>query len=234
MQKRILLWMLLLLSSATAFSDIRDDFGDDWTAAEQFVREHHGEWEKTFDMFGIDSRLAEAVVFPELVRYSIWQDKMETAVNTALYIRGGHEKANFSIGRFQMRPSFAENVEREWNASPLATEYAFSFITFNNADARRSRINRMTTTEGQVRYLAIYLRLQYLRHPWLRKKSRRQQVRYLATAYNSLYTYTSSQVRQKMKERNYHTDMIRTRFTSMYCYADVAWHFYAREYAHKP
>ena len=167
-----MLWLLLIMGSATAFStNYPKVFGDDWTSAAQFVNEHHAAWKPLFEEFGVDARLAEAIIFPELIRYSRWQDEIETAAVNGLYVLQGTSGANFSIGRFQMKPSFAEEVEAAWNQSPLAKEYGFVFNLQDGAEARRSRIRRLDTMEGQCRYLAIFIRLQFLRHPQLQRIS---------------------------------------------------------------
>ena len=124
----LMLCILLLTGSGTAFSvNYPKAFGDDWTSAAQFVHEHHAAWKPLFEEFGVDARLAEAIVFPELIRYSRWQDEIETAAVNGLYVLQGTSGANFSIGRFQMKPSFAEEVEAAWNQSALAKEYGFVF-----------------------------------------------------------------------------------------------------------
>ena len=163
-----MLCILLLTGSGTAFSvSYPKVFGDDWTSAVQFIDAHHAAWKPLFEAFGVDARLAEAIVFPELIRYSRWQDEIETAAVNGLYVLQGTSGANFSIGRFQMKPSFAEELEAAWNQSPLAKEYGFVFNLQDGVEARRSRIRRLGTMEGQCRYLAIFIRLQFLRHPQL-------------------------------------------------------------------
>jgi len=222
-----MLWLLLAMGSATVFSaDYRHVFGDDWDRAAHFVHTHHEEWDATFRQFGVDGRMAEAVVFPELIRYSKWQDQIEQLAVNGLYVTRGREGANFSIGRFQMKPSFAEDVEREWNRSTLAQEFGFSFNLQDNASARRSRIRRLSTLEGQCRYLAIFIRLLQLRHPQLRQCSQSQQIRFLATAYNRSFTASWTDIRRMQNERHFHTDVIRTSSTVLYCYADISASFF--------
>ena len=64
----VMLWFLLI-GSATAFStNYRKVFSNDWTSAERFVNEHRTEWQQEFDLFDVDGRVAEAIVFPELIR----------------------------------------------------------------------------------------------------------------------------------------------------------------------
>lgn len=232
--KYFLLWLLLVTGSATAFSaNYQKVFGTDWTEAERYVREHHEDWEKEFDLFDVDSRVAEAVVFPELIRYSMWKDEIERAAVNGLYISKGREGANFSIGRFQMKPSFAEEVEQAWNASPLAKEYGFSFNLANNNEARRSRVRRLSTEEGQCRYLAIFIRLQQQRLPQLQKVSKEQQVRLLATAYNRSLSASWQSLCNMQHERHFHTDVIKTRSTRFYCYAAIAAQWFSKKVSRK-
>ena len=218
-----LLWLLFLTGSATALSDTyRKVFGADWTAAERYVGEHHEEWRQEFDLFGVDSRLAEAIVFPEMIRYSMWQDEIEKVAVNGLYVSKGKAGADFSIGRFQMKPSFAEDVEGAWNASTLAQEYGFAFNMASNNEARRSRVRRLSTMQGQCRYLAIFIRLQLLRLPQLQQATPEEQVRLLATAYNRSFSAPWQALCRMQDERHFHTDVIKTSSTRLYCYADIA------------
>lgn len=222
-ERILLLLVLFMLGSTTAFSiDYRKVFGSDWTEAERFASAHHDEWKQEFDLFNVDARLAEAIVFPELIRYSMWQDEIERAAVNGLYVSKGREGADFSIGRFQMKPSFAEEVEQAWNISPLAKEYGFSFNLADNNEARRSRIRRLSTMQGQCRYLAIFIRLQQQRHPQLSQLTLKDQVCLLSTAYNRSFTASWNNLKKMQHERHFHTDVIRTRSTRYYSYADIA------------
>ena len=226
--KHIAVLWLLLMGSATAFStNYQKTFGDDWDDAVRFVKVHHEEWQQEFDLFDVDSRVAEAIVFPELIRYSMWQDEIERAAVNGLYVTKGREGANFSIGRFQMKPSFAEEVEQAWNRSTLSKEYGFVFNLQSNNEARRSRIRRLSTMQGQCRYLAIFIRLLQQRHPQLSQQPTKDQVRFLATAYNRSFNLSYEQIRQMQRERHFHTDVIKTRRTRLYVYADIAASFFS-------
>ena len=218
-----ILWLLLVMSSATVFSaNYPKVFGNDWTSAINYVKEHHDEWSREFEQFDVDPRLAVAIVFPELIRYSMWQDEIERAAVNGLYVSKGTDGANFSIGRFQMKPSFAEEIEQEWNRSSLSKEYGFVFNLQQNNEARRSRIRRLSNMQGQCRYLAIFIRLLQQRHPQLEQLSETEQVCFLATAYNRSFTASFQQIKKIQHERHFHTDVIKTHSTCLYCYADIA------------
>ena len=219
-----ILWLLLVMSSATVFSaNYPKVFGNDWTSAINYVKEHHDEWSREFEQFDVDPRLAVAIVFPELIRYSMWQDEIERAAVNGLYVSKGTDGANFSIGRFQMKPSFAEEIEQEWNRSSLSKEYGFVFNLQQNNEARRSRIRRLSNMQGQCRYLAIFIRLLQQRHPQLVQLSEKEQVCFLATAYNRSFTASFQQIKKIQHERHFHTDVIKTHSTCLYCYADIAY-----------
>lgn len=218
-----ILWLLLVMSSATVFSaNYPKVFGNDWTSAINYVKEHHDEWSREFEQFDVDPRLAVAIVFPELIRYSMWQDEIERAAVNGLYVSKGTDGANFSIGRFQMKPSFAEEIEQEWNRSSLSKEYGFVFNLQQNNEARRSRIRRLSNMQGQCRYLAIFIRLLQQRHPQLEQLPEKEQVCFLATAYNRSFTASFQQIKKIQHERHFHTDVIKTHSTCLYCYADIA------------
>ena len=218
-----ILWLLLVMSSATVFSaNYPKVFGNDWISAINYVKEHHDEWSREFEQFDVDPRLAVAIVFPELIRYSMWQDEIERAAVNGLYVSKGTDGANFSIGRFQMKPSFAEEIEQEWNRSSLSKEYGFVFNLQQNNEARRSRIRRLSNMQGQCRYLAIFIRLLQQRHPQLEQLSEKEQVCFLATAYNRSFTASFQQIKKIQHERHFHTDVIKTHSTCLYCYADIA------------
>lgn len=222
-----MLWMLLFLSSMSAFSvNHKKAFGEDWMKAEQYVKEHHAEWKGIFDELGVNAMVAEAIVFPELIRYSHWQDIIESAAVSTLYVT--QKNTNYSIGRFQMKPSFTEELEREWNHSALARRYGFVFDITDTSTARSNRVKRLQSIQGQCRYLAIFIRLQQVRHPELLRCSKQEQVRRLATLYNCSYKATWKELNSLSHEKQFHTDMIKTHHTSLYCYADIAVEYYKR------
>jgi len=235
-----LLWLLLVCVSTTVFSaeysqvfgthwndvrqyaDYSQVFGTHWTDARQYVDGHHSEWTHIFEEFGIDSRIAEAIVFPELIRYNRWHDQLEKAAVNGLYVTRGTTGANFSVGRFQMKPSFAEEVEQAWNRSRLSSDYGFVFNLQANSEARRSRIRRLSDVEGQCRYLSLFILLQFERLPQLRTLNSERQVAFLATLYNSSFSASWTALQRLIKQSRFHTDIIPTKLTEYYSYSDIA------------
>lgn len=116
-----------------------------------------------FPEFGIRTELAVAVVFPELVRYSALMDFMETTAVKALYQQKGVKGADFSIGRFQMKPSFVEDLERQWMRTEWRHEYGIYFDLSETLEAHRICVLRLDDRNWQCIYLAMFLKLLYRR-----------------------------------------------------------------------
>jgi hypothetical protein len=94
-----------------------------------------------------------AIVFPEMIRWSAFNDFIETAAVEQLYVRQGKAVADFSIGHFQMKPSFIEDLEQYVSEHPYLRAAQSVVITERDLrKARTLRISRMKTFDWQLRY----------------------------------------------------------------------------------
>ena len=133
-----------------------------WKTASRYAASHREAWQKVWNAYDVAPDVAESVIFPELVRYNFWQDMAEVSAVENGYIPHGTEGCDYSIGRFQMKPSFIEDLERRWMRSGLADRYGLSFDTADTEAARQARFDRLCSEDGQAVYLAVYLRMLYL------------------------------------------------------------------------
>lgn len=208
-------------------------------AATAYCERHRTEWRQVWERYDIPCDIAEAVIFPELIRYGLFQDKMETGAVRALYISRGTGGCDFSIGRFQMKPSFAEELEKRWMRSGMARQYGLYFDTKDNETARRIRISRLEKEEWQCIYLAVFLKMLYLDYGSVDKRgeysqdgierlSMKDQVRLAATAYNRGCRWVNpgygplDEIRARVDEKHFHTAVVPTARTRRYVYADIA------------
>ena len=183
--------------------------------------------------------IAESVIFPELIRYSLLQDRMETGAVKALYVTCGPGGCDFSIGPFQMKPSFVEDLEKRWMRSGLARRYNLFFDTKDSENARKVRISRMEKEEWQCIYLAVFLKMLYLDYGSVNKQGEhtqdgidtlplREQVRLAATAYNRGCRWVNpgygplEEIRARSREKHFHTAIVPTSKTLRHVYADIA------------
>jgi hypothetical protein len=222
-----ILSLFLAISGIPAFSldaaSYRRDFADDCETAESYAREIRPLLEKALD----DSFLAAvgiAVVFPELSRYSYIRDVAETAALELSYILRG--EANFSIGKFQMKPSFAAMIEND-AGEYCRSRYPDLFVnSFDEQESRWLRIQRLKILRRQVEYFAVFLRLMENRFPGLRQDPRRM-VRIFAAAYNSGYKKTFNELEQVSRISFFPYGKMGIR--EQYPYCEIAVEYYIRD-----
>lgn len=197
-----------------------------WKQAAGRVEARREAWREVFTSLDADAAECEAIIFPELLRYSRLQDGMEQAALHALYVDGGKERANFSVGMFQMKPSFAEEVETAWMDSPLRHNYQLYFDCKDNREARRRRLLRLKDERWQCVYLAVFVRLMLEREGELVSLPPEERVALLATAYNYSFQAPMDTLRQKRHRRTFHLDFLPGKGTAYYVYADIAVEWY--------
>ena len=197
--------------------------------ADAYAAAHRAEWVSIWSDMEVNPKLAESVIYPELIRYSYWQDELERGAVSNSYVMIGTAGPNFSVGHFQMKASWIEALERRWMKCPLHRTLEIYFDTSDSRFARKARLARLSDDAfWQPVYLALYLRLLYIDYPDLSALPMDEQVRLCATAYNNgaalpgpalgdvdkLYRWSSLS--------SFHTDLVATPFTQMYCYGEIS------------
>ena len=225
---RLYILLLILLAPAAVKTqpiDYREIFGGDWEKAEQYINANRDWMEPVLENHRIEHRLGLAVIFPELVRYSALRDKMETTLLKALYINLGEEYANFSIGHFQMKPSFAMHVrehantvmDREW-----VTDHPDSSHYGNIKDYRRSVVADLEDPVREFGYLAAFFSLCETRYN-TGEMEEIKKLKFLATAYNCGINRSSEEIESMTDGRYFNTKLFKT---DNYSYADVSLFWY--------
>jgi hypothetical protein len=200
-------------------------FGDDWNKAIDFERENRSWMEPILARNHIPYELAIAVIFPELVRYSALRDKMEITLLKALYINLGEDYADFSIGKFQMKPSFAEIVRKQ---APLLLGCR-SGIVFKNlseyddiSNYRKSIVNDLEDPKTEFNYLIVFFRICEKNYK-TKLKDEIQRLKFLATAYNFGIDKSASQIEAMIDRKYFNTKLFKT---ENYCYSDISLFWY--------
>jgi hypothetical protein len=141
------------------------------------------------------SRLMACVVFPEMLRYSRFSDYFETLSLQIGYINGGRNLVNFSIGTFQMRPSFAEDLELEIATRGLSHKFPQLQHTGSPRDQRQTRIEKLGQTDGQIAYLAAFVAVASQRFPPATQANSAALVEFYAAYYNLGLHATAAEIR---------------------------------------
>jgi hypothetical protein len=214
---------------ATA-EDYRGIFGEKYVEAETYLRETP--WiAEGLRLPPEETRIALAVVFPEIIRYSYLEDKIQVRALKVLYVQYGRKYANFSVGHFQMKPSFIEQLEADWNRLASAGERTAAripaFVTADESGPRKERVLRLDSMRWQVDYLRIFMALMRKRYGDVVFTSVEDRLRFYATAYNAGYAAGEEKLRQRMKEKHFHLELFFPKRT--YNYGDVAVFFFRHQ-----
>jgi len=225
---KYLLTVFLLFSLNSAFAqskNYKEIFGEDWNKAVTFEKENRNWMEPILAKNNISYPLAVSIVFPELVRYSSLRDKMEITLLKTLYVNLGEDYANFSIGLFQMKPSFAEiirekspEIKKQISGIKLNSKTDFEDIK----DFRKSIIKDLEDPATQIKYLILFIRL-CEKNFHLDLNEDHSNVKFLATVYNYGIDKDSTEIEKMIDKKFFNTKLFKT---ENYSYADVSMYWY--------
>ena len=202
-----------------------DLFGDDWKKAMTFEKENRNWIEPLLAKNHISYPLAISIIFPELVRYSALRDKMEITLLKTLYVNLGEEYADFSIGQFQMKPSFAEMI-REKAPAVLGHRSGISFQKKSDfddiKDFRKTIVNDLEDPATQINYLIAFIKI-CDRNYRTGLEDEVSRVKFLATAYNFGFDKSAAEIENMIDKKFFSTRLIKT---ENYSYAEVSLFWY--------
>lgn len=224
----VLLILAISQFSAAQELDYETIFGADWQKAEEFERENRHWMEAMLNQYDIPYYFGVSVIFPELVRYSAIKDKMETTLLKTLYVNLGEEYANFSIGRFQVKPSFASYIRTESSLclgrrSEVRFSQPYEFDDISNY--RKSIVTDLEDPKTQFNYIVAFFMIcrKKFRTPGMDEEER---LRFLSTAYNYGIDKTKEQILSMMDKKFFSTKMVKS---ITYCYSDISLYWYRKK-----
>ena len=211
---------------AVAQEDYNKIFSSDYRRAIQFLTEEEQPMDVIISSCGLKPKEVKSVVFPELIRFNSIQDRMETFTLESLYVKYGKAYANFSIGHFQIKPSFAENVEIDFLKMFGETELKrilkiSTSDTIQNIESRGERLKRIKDKKTQLLYVSLFFKLMEQKYPtW---KTEEEKIKFFASAYNADYRKSAAEISAFISKKFFHTGFLAS---TKYSYADVAWYYY--------
>lgn len=159
---------------------------------------------------------AKSIVAPEVAMYSMVEDVIEYRTLFLFYIQFG--SADFSIGKFQMKPSFAEEIEKIVIKKFGAKYRILKIRSKNNKEIRKIRLDRLMNVNWQCIYLSAFIdiasEISKKRHI-----NKDYEVRYWATLYNSGINSSHSYIIKSMKKKQFP-------MSRQFNYAEVVQEFY--------
>ncbi len=203
---------------------------DKYDTATAFFINNQNDIAAQCNRYNAPMRVIVSIVFPEVMRFSQLSNFMETSALHIAYTNGGKEAADFSIGHFQMKPSFVERLEQAvrdnfttWG-SPFVriTQYT----TKHDMGHRYERLQRMEQLSWQVTYACCFYAYvvntfgRYFSH-----KSEEDKIWFLAAAYNVGIQYNSEHIERIGTIPNFPYG-VRFSAETQYVYSDVALGYY--------
>ena len=164
---RLVLSLLVLLSFGFIFAkreyqdnDFGKEFNNRLLVANSNMEKLQPGFELCSQLTSVSPKFLSAIVFPEIMRYSKLKDDVESESLKVLYVQLGNQYADFSIGKFQMKPSFAEQIEKLTDSllpKSISKEFNLSYSVIAADLIRQERIYRLLDVEWQQIYLTAFV-----------------------------------------------------------------------------
>ncbi len=139
-------------------------------------------------MSAADNRTALSVVFPEVIRFNSFSDFIETKTLEWVYVDYGAERADFSVGLFQMKPSFVEKLEEVSKTDPSVFRPFSDILSFpatlSAPEIRRMRVVRLQSFETQIGYAQVFLLICNAKFKHEKFANHSDKIKFYAAAYN--------------------------------------------------
>ena len=229
--------LLIITTIFSSFSksvtvNYRQEFAGDYTWAVSWLQQNNSTIEKYAGKFNIPAKELKAIVFPELIRYNTVYDAIEINSLKYLYVSEGKSYADFSVGYFQMKPSFAEMIEQDANTFLDAGILQISGMDKlkNAADTeanRKARVSRITSVEDQVIYLCLFYKICAAKFAKARFANTRDKLKFFATCYNAGYRRNYDKLVSIQSKKYFHTGKLWS--NTHYNYAAISDYYFGHE-----
>ncbi len=222
---KAILSLVLIFPAATTHTqqpDYSEIFGNDWQKALEFVEDNNSWIKPALRKNGITYAEAVAVVFPELIRYSALRDKMEITLLKTLYRNLGDDYADFSVGLFQIKPSFAERVIGESRGTRTGRLFTTRDQFPNDYQFRAYIISELEDPVKEFNFVIVFLKICDKKFN-ISGEDVASKIKLLATAYNTGFWKSEEEIRKMSEKKFFNTKLIKT---ENYPYADVSLFWY--------
>jgi len=200
--KSLIIFLLSLINNKIVAQELTPSqyFGSSYTDAISYYQDQKAEIVSFFSTYNISAQEAIAIVFPEIIRYNRFRDFAETTALEVIYVQAGKDIADFSIGRFQMKPSFVESIEHELLSYKDLSKTFVEIISYDPNISieyiRNERIERLKQELWQLKYLACFIRLAEKRFATELNNKPQERLMILSSAYNKGLNSTYEELKE--------------------------------------
>lgn len=188
-------------------ADFGNTFGTKAASAESKLLSMKEGFQMCASLCNSNVAFMQAMVFPEVMRYNGLKDDMEAESLKVLYVQFGKEYANFSVGIFQMKPSFAEEVEakaKQLLPAGMYNELQLGYTVSDAETVRSQRLKRLLDEDWQMIYLTAFHAICDSLYTYKNFSSASQKLQWYATVYNAGFDRTAHYIEQKIAADNFY------------------------------
>jgi hypothetical protein len=192
---------IVFLSSTYHSQEYKNTYTSEFNSALTFYKEHKEKFIKSASLINETPEFLFSIIAPEVSQFNTVQNVFELNTLKILYVQGGSGYGNFSVGFFQMKPKFIEDMEKVINKDKeLANMFDFlPNVELSVREQRKNRLFRLDSLEAQLSYLEAYCSIMKIKTKNMRFSSREERLKYFASAYNSGFNLEEEEILKMMK-----------------------------------
>jgi len=211
-------------------NDYQKIFGDDYTDALNYFVQNKSMIVEKFNKYEVNSEMLVPTIFPERLRFSMIRDLIETVAVEEIYIEYGADYVDFSIGDFQLKPTFAAKVEKALLDSVKLRKKYDILLKYKETDLkkiRKARVERLKSFDFQLIYIAAFYDIVIQKFD-LTDKTHEEKISFIATAYNYGFLSDKAEIEEHTNDKYF---PFGSKYRGkQYAYSDVAVYFYMKHY----
>lgn len=224
-----ILFLVCFSGSILAKDSYEVYFRDEREEVAKFLQANQQKMAQKAIKFLHENDFVTAIVYPELLRYNYIQDFIETSGLELIYMRYGAKTADFSIGHFQMKPSFAEHIEKyiEKNAADFH-QYKKLIITQKASPLkqRKLRLTRLKQMDWQLTYLHAFIAICDHKFHFIKFTTTKDKLRFYAASYNIGFHKKYQNILQNENSNTFPNGP--KYLGTQFCYASIASAYYQK------
>ena len=224
-----ILFLVCFSGSILAKDSYEVYFRDEREEVAKFLQANQQKMAQKAIKFHHENDFVTAIVYPELLRYNYIQDFIETSGLELIYMRYGAKTADFSIGHFQMKPSFAEHIEKyiEKNAADFH-QYKKLIIAQKASPLkqRKLRLTRLKQMDWQLTYLHAFIAICDHKFHFIKFTTTKDKLRFYAACYNIGFHKKYQNILQNENSNTFPNGP--KYLGTQFCYASIASAYYQK------
>jgi hypothetical protein len=224
-----ILFLVCFSGSILAKDSYEVYFRDEREEVAKFLQANQKKMAQKAIKFHHENDFVTAIVYPELLRYNYIQDFIETSGLELIYIRYGAKTADFSIGHFQMKPSFAEHIEKYIEKNTADFQQYKKLIIAPKATPilqRKLRLTRLKQMDWQLTYLHVFIAICDHKFHFLKFTTTKDKLRFYAACYNIGFHKKYQNILQNENSNTFPNGP--KYLGTQFCYASIASAYYQK------